>query len=117
MKRTLILMLVAMIMVGSYSTRAEAACPYGSFINYYNYYNGCGSLPTLIGADGTDCPGFAYSSGSTNGKWRVEYYQACIANPYCHDGDVYDIKYYEKCGGSWVLRSASDFYSGNCQCP
>lgn len=116
MRRFSMLALVAMILVGSYTTPASAACPYGSYITYRDYYNGCGSQPTIIGDEGTDCPGNYYSTGSTNGHWKVEYYQECIADPYCHDGDVFDIKYYERCSGAWVQRSQNDFSTGNCQC-
>ncbi len=109
------LAMVALILVGSYSTRTEAACSF-PYITYNEYYNGCGSTPTLIGDDGTDCVGNTYATGSQNGHWKKVFYQSCIADPYCHDGDVFDVKYYEKCNGSWVLRTASDFNSGNCQC-
>jgi hypothetical protein len=69
------------------------------------YYNGCGTSPTLVGIEEWTCGGGHPHWGTLSGDWLVESIRAC-------DNSSFSSVIMENCNGDWVERSTL----GDCQC-
>ena len=93
---------------------ARAWCPSAAYS--YTYYSGCGSAPTLVGDNWTECSG-ATGGWGTTGNWRERLKYTCIVDSNSCINDVASYTYWTLCSGNWVARTQAQMLSGDCSCP
>jgi hypothetical protein len=83
------------------------------------YYTGCGSTLQYAGEYLHACkPIDDYQNDTQDGDWLERYDGYCDwAYGNCLEDSPFSVTYWQKCNGTWVAKSESDFYNGNCSCP